>query len=270
MANALIAIEAQAYDQAGVVDGEIWNTLEIAQRREETGDVVSLVLRRPDGTPAGDFLPGQYVSVQVQLPDGARQIRQYSLSAAPGGRDWRITVKRVRGGESPEGEVSAWLHENARPGDLLRVSQPAGDLTLPDGDGPLLLASAGIGCTPMLSMLSHLAENGSARTVTVVHADRSPEEHPHRDEQRRLADRLGAANLHLWYERAAAGLPEGARLGYADLQSVTLPGDPKDMTAYLCGPLPFMRAVRGQLLALGVPASAIHYEVFGPDLWLAA
>src|SRR4029079_13771558 len=101
-----------------------------------------------DGGPAGRFRPGQYVSVQVELPDGARQIRQYSLSAAPGGTDWRITVKQVQGAGTPEGEVSSWLHREAKAGDLLAVSMPFGDLVLPDGDGPLLLASAGIGCTP--------------------------------------------------------------------------------------------------------------------------
>lgn len=271
MANALIELEARAYERAGVAEGEVWRTMEIAERQEETADVFSLVLRRTDGAPAGAFRPGQYVSVQVGLPDGARQIRQYSLSAASGRADWRITVKRVRGTDTPEGEVSAWLHEHARPGDLLEVSLPAGDLVLPEGDGPLLLASAGIGCTPMLSMLDDLAEAGSTRSVTVLHADRTPDEHAHRDEQRRLVDALPDADLHLWYEDVPEDrLPEGARLGYADIETLELAGDPADLTAYLCGPLPFMRAVRGQLISRGVPASAIHYEVFGPDLWLAA
>ncbi|MEV7326037.1 hypothetical protein [Streptomyces sp. NPDC093970] len=43
-----------------------------------------------------------------------------------------------------------------------------------------------------------------------------------------------------------------------------LPHD--EATVFLCGPLPFMRAVRGQPLAAGVPAQRIRYEVFGPDL----
>ncbi|GAA3610552.1 hypothetical protein GCM10022419_114450 [Nonomuraea rosea] len=34
--------------------------------------------------------------------------------------------------------------------------------------------------------------------------------------------------------------------------------------------MPFMRHVRGQLLKAGVAARDIHYEAFGPDLWLAA
>ncbi|WP_406307077.1 FAD-binding oxidoreductase [Streptomyces sp. NBC_00885] len=263
MANALIAIEAGLYQQTGL-DGDTWHSMEITERRQETSDVVSLILRRADGRPTEPFRPGQYISVQVELPDGARQIRQYSLSAAPGHPHWRITVKRLRDDVNPDGEVSSWLHEHAQPGDSLTVSAPFGDLVLPEGDGPLLLASAGIGSTPMLAMLDHLASTGSTRPVTVVHADRSPADHAHRDEQRTLARALPNAQLHLWYEEPCDHAPE-ASTGRADVTSLELR---PALTAYLCGPLPFMRAVRGDLLRLGVPAEMIHYEVFGPDLWL--
>ncbi|MEU7567132.1 globin domain-containing protein [Streptomyces fradiae] len=265
MANALIAVEARLYQEAGAAEGATWRPMEIVERHEETADAVSLVLRPADGTPAGAFRPGQYVSVRVELADGARQIRQYSLSAAPGTGQWRITVKRVRGGAGPEGEVSSWLHAHARTGGVLQVSAPFGDLVLPEGDGPLLLASAGIGCTPMLSMLHHLAAQGGDRSVTVVHADRAPADHAHRDELRRLAAGLPGAALHLWYEEP--GDDTAASRGTVDLAALDLP---EGVTAYLCGPLPFMRAVRGDLLRRGVPARDVHYEVFGPDLWLGS
>ncbi|MGW7288425.1 globin domain-containing protein [Streptomyces sp. NPDC054847] len=262
MANALIAAESRLYKEAGAADGEVWRSMEIVERREQTPDVVSFLLRPADGSPAGAFRPGQYVSVQAELPDGARQIRQYSLSAAPGGSQWRITVKRVRGAAGPQGEVSSWLHETARAGDLLTVSLPFGDLVLGEDEGPLLLASAGIGSTPMLAMLDHLAAIGSDRRVIVVHADRSPADHAHREELRRLVDAHPSASLHLWYE---TGGDDGAAAGQADIGALDLP---EGLTAYLCGPLPFMRSVRGELLRRGVPAAAVHYEVFGPDLWL--
>ncbi|MET9619741.1 globin domain-containing protein [Streptomyces sp. NPDC006464] len=266
MANALIALEARLYADKGVAEGGVWQTMEIAERREETADTVSFVLRHADGRPTEAFRPGQYVSVRVGLPDGARQIRQYSLSSAPGRPQWRITVKRVDG--DPAGEVSTWLHAHGRAGDTVEVSAPFGDLVLPEGDGPLLLASAGIGSTPMLAMLDHLAATGSTRAVTVVHADRSPAGHAHREELRRLVDALPQGALHLWYEDGdAADEAAGARTGRVDVSVLDLPAA---VSVYLCGPLPFMRAVRGDLLARGVAASAVHYEVFGPDLWLGA
>ncbi|MFI0508929.1 globin domain-containing protein [Streptomyces sp. WSLK1-5] len=264
MANALIALEARLYQESGTPEGGTRRRMEIVGRHEETPDTVSFLLRPTDGTPTGTFRPGQYVSVQAELPDGARQIRQYSLSGAPADPAWRITVKRVRAGADPAGEVSSWLHEHAHPGDTLSVSAPFGDLVLPEQEGPLLLASAGIGITPMLSMLHHLAATDPARPVTVLHAERTPADHAHHEEQRRLVEALPNARLHLWYEE----LTETGREATAGRTDVTALDLPEGVTAYLCGPLPFMRAVRGDLLRLGLPAHAVHYEVFGPDLWL--
>jgi nitric oxide dioxygenase len=264
MANALIAVEARLYQEAGAAEGQIWRRMEVVGRREESADAVSLVLRPADGRPVTPFRPGQYVGVRSELPDGSHQIRQYSLSAAPGRADRRITVKRVQGAGQPDGEVSNWLHAQAREGDVLTVSEPFGDLALEEGEGPLLLVSAGIGVTPMLAMLDHLAATGSRRPVTVVHADRTPADHAHRQEQLELVGALPDARLHLWYEEPGDRAPE-ASAGRADIDGVELPAG---VTVYLCGPVPFMRAVRGDLLRRQVPAADIHYEVFGPDLWL--
>ncbi|KES05050.1 hemin transporter [Streptomyces toyocaensis] len=268
MANALIAMEARLYAEAGVDNGAVWRDMEIAERVEESLDTASFELRRLDGLPTEPFTPGQYVSVQIELPDGARQIRQYSLSTAPARKTWRITVKRERSadGRIPEGEVSSWLHAHARPGDIVRVSRPFGDLVLPEGDGPLLLASAGIGITPMLSMLDHLADASARRHVTVVHADRSPAHHAHRLELDDLVSRLPNGTLHLWYEQPEEPAAPHVNKGLTDVARLPLP---EGVTAFLCGPLPFMRAVRGDLLGRGVSPKDIHYEVFGPDLWLS-
>jgi nitric oxide dioxygenase len=96
----------------------------------------------------------------------------------------------------------------------------------------------------------------------VVHGDRSPADHALRDEQTALAGKLADGRTAFWYERDAE---DADRSGLVDLDGVEVPAG---TVAYLCGPLPFMRALRGQLLANGVPAADIHYEVFGPDLWL--
>ncbi|GAA3008614.1 FAD-binding oxidoreductase [Streptomyces drozdowiczii] len=266
MANALIAIEERLYAEQGVVAGDVWREWEVVSRPEETDDVARFRIRPADGSPAPAFRPGQYVSVQVELPDGARQIRQYSLSGAPGSALRSLAVKRVHGGGAPDGEVSRHLHAHVRAGDRLRVSAPYGDLVLASDEAPLLLASAGIGCTPILSMLEHLAETGHRAPVTVVHGDRSPADHALRTHHTALTAELAHGAAHFWYENPADGHPAD-RTGLVDLSDlVVLPGT----HAYLCGPLPFMRAVRTQLLAKGVPASDIHYEVFGPDLWLAS
>ncbi|MEU3061185.1 globin domain-containing protein [Streptomyces subrutilus] len=266
MANALVAIEERLYAGRRVAAGDVWREWTVTGRTEETADCTTFRIAPADGSPAPAHLPGQYVSVQVELPDGARQIRQYSLSTAPGSPVRAITVKRVHGpaGAGPDGEVSHHLHARVAVGDTLRVSLPYGDLVLRDSAGPLLLASAGIGCTPMVSMLEHLADTGHGAPVTVLHADRSPADHPLRTDHRALTHKLADATARFWYEESAGPGDGAGRLDLADVP--VAPGT----EAYLCGPLPFMRSVREQLLAKGVAAADIHYEVFGPDLWLAS
>jgi nitric oxide dioxygenase len=266
MAGALIAQEARLYQEAQVDPRHPWRQWTVMERREETPDAVSFLLSPADEDPAPAGRAGQYVSVRVKMPDGIHQVRQYSLSGAPGDRVRRITVKRVASvADTPEGEVSSQLHRTVRVGDELTLSAPFGDVVLDEADSPLLLVSAGIGCTPMAGMLEHLAATGAARPVTVLHADRSPLDHALRADTCRLVGRLPGARAEFWYEQDAAAEP-GARTGLMDLEGLDLPAD---ADVYLCGSLPFMRAVRAQLLQAGVPARHIRYEVFGPDLWLA-
>ena len=262
MAGALIALEARIYAQVGAEDARTWRTWKVADRVEETPDVVSFVLAPTGDEPVRPALPGQYVSVRVLMPDGVHQLRQYTISGSGADGTRRITVKRARGEGVPDGEVSNLLHATVRPGDELTVSAPFGDVTLGGGDRPLVLASAGIGCTPMIAMLQHLVRTGDPRRVLVLHADRSADRHALRGEMVELTDALPAGSRIFWYEQGLGGRP-----GRIDLTGVTVP---RDAVAYLCGPLEFMRDARTQLLRAGVAARDVHYEVFGPDLWLPA
>ncbi|WP_190046614.1 MULTISPECIES: globin domain-containing protein [Streptomyces] len=268
MAGALIGREARLYQDAGVEPGKVWRQWTVVERRVETPDVVSFLLRPADGRPAPRTRAGQYVSVRVRMADGVHQLRQYSLSSEPGGDLRRITVKRVAGtAGTPDGEVSGLLHEQVREGDELALSAPFGDVFLDDpadATAPVTLISAGIGGTPMTGILAHLQVLGSARPVLVLHADRSPADHALRADTRRLVERLPNARAVFWYERPGTKEPD-AREGLMNLDGIEVP---VDSAVFLCGPLPFMREVRAQLLRAGVPAKSIRYEVFGPDLWL--
>ncbi|WP_228985284.1 FAD-binding oxidoreductase, partial [Streptomyces sp. DH12] len=141
------------YQDAGVEPGRVWRQWSVVERRTETPDVVSFVLRPADGRPAPEARAGQYVSVRALMPDGIHQLRQYSLSSDPGGELRRITVKRVAGTDGARvGEVSRLLHERIREGDELTLSAPFGDVFLDDpadATTPVVLVSAGIGGTPM-------------------------------------------------------------------------------------------------------------------------
>jgi len=101
----------------------------------------------------------------------------------------------------------------------------------------------------------------------VVHADRTPARHAHRQELKELVAGLPAATLHRWYEDLGLRPPRDVlNIGRVDLGAVEIPANAQ---VYLCGPLPFMESARDSLVAKQVPVSRIHYEVFGPDKWLA-
>jgi nitric oxide dioxygenase len=224
-------------------------------------------MRRVDDRLVKTSLPGQYVTVQVPLPDGVRQPRQYSLTRADDGEHRQFSVKRVRGGGKPDGEVSNYLCDRVQVGDRLTMSLPFGDVVLDDSGRPVVFASAGIGITPMAGMLSHLTAAGSHLPITLLHADADEASFALRQQVLDDVRVLPGATAYLWYERGAdSSLPVEVHEGQMDLEDVKLPDG---AGYYLCGPLPFMQAVRSALIDRDVPARDIQYEVFGPDLWQA-
>jgi nitric oxide dioxygenase len=120
----------------------------------------------------------------------------------------------------------------------------------------------------MAGMLSHLVVAGSHFDVRVLHADLDEQSFALRHQVLEDVRALPHATLQVWYERGDRGsLPvDGRHAGMMDLSEVDLPDG---AAYYLCGPLPFMQAIRTSLLDRGIPQEDIQYEVFGPDLWQA-
>jgi nitric oxide dioxygenase len=267
MAYALINAERGLYSARGVRPETVWREWEVAEKITETEDVVTFRLRRTDDRLVKSSLPGQYVTVQVPMPDGVRQPRQYSLTKADDGVHRQFSVKRVRGQGAPDGEVSNLLCDTVGVGDRLTLSVPFGDVVLDDSGRPVVFVSAGIGITPMAGMLSHLTAAGSHLPITLLHADVDESAFALRSQVLDDLRSLPGATAHVWYERGAhSTLPVTVHPGAMNLEDVKLPSD---AVYYLCGPLPFMQKVRSALIEADVPARDIQYEVFGPDLWQA-
>jgi nitric oxide dioxygenase len=263
-ATQLIAEEARLYQQAGVDPARPLRPYHVVRRIEETNDVVSLVLEPADGAALPEVAPGQYVSVFVDLPDGSRQPRQYTVSSAALGTRLQITISRLRGTDgAPDGQVSSFLHDRVAVGDLLDVSAPAGDFVVQSSTDPLLLASAGAGITTVLPIVELIARTQPGRRVIVAHADRTAQDHALRDTVLHAGRQIDDFTSYTWYETVDKTDVRSVK-GYMDLSETPL-GD--NIQVFTCGPLPFMRHVRTTLLDRGVPASRIRYEVFGPDLW---
>jgi nitric oxide dioxygenase len=267
MAYALINQERGLYSARGVRPETVWREWEVAEKIRETEDVVTFRMRRVDDRLVKTSLPGQYVTVQVPMPDGVRQPRQYSLTRADDGEHRQFSVKRVQGGGKPDGEVSNLLFDGVDVGDRLTMSLPFGDVVLDDSGRPVVFASAGIGVTPMAGMISHLATAGSHLPITLLHADTDEASFALRNQVLEDLRSLHGASAHVWYENGAdSSLPVEVHAGMMNVDDVKLPDD---ALYYLCGPVPFMRAVRSALIERDVPARDIQYEVFGPDLWQA-
>jgi nitric oxide dioxygenase len=262
----LVAEEARMYQQANVDPSEPTRPYRVVRRIDEAADVISLVLQPADGGPLPTIAPGQYVSVFVDLPNGDRQPRQYTVSSTAVRTRLQITVLRVRGvNGAPDGRVSSYLHDHVKVGDVLDVSAPAGDFVLTPTEAPLLLASAGAGITTVLPIVEQIARTQPQRTVIVAHADRRAADHALRDTVLHLGREIDNFSSYTWYETLDEGDTRSSE-GYMDLSDMPLPDD---VQVFTCGPLPFMRLVRSTLLDRGVPPARIRYEVFGPDLWAA-
>ncbi|MCE5291221.1 MAG: globin domain-containing protein [Nocardiaceae bacterium] len=253
MADLLIDFEKQLYVDSAVEPGDVFRRAVVTSRSDDPAGAVVVTIESADPScPLPDFDAGQYISVGVPLEDGARQLRQYSLiNAATGDGRYTFAARRV-------GEVSDWLGTHATPGTEVDVTLPFGDLVVDDDDrGPLVLISAGIGVTPIAGILAHLAAHDCERSVWVVHADTAPETHPLRDRMLELMEDLPNATVEFWYDSSGAGA--------LDVRSLGLP---RTAQYYLCGGPGFLQHVRGQLLDMGVPAEAAHFELFSPNDWL--
>jgi nitric oxide dioxygenase len=237
----------------------------VTARVDDPSGAVLLTVR-PLGERFAEFRPGQYISVGVNLPDGARQLRQYSLVNPPGADELTFAVRPVAATpDQPAGEVSTWIAANVCVGDILDITAPFGDLPTPVAGEPLVLISAGIGITPMIGILEYLAAEARATPVRVLHADRGDRSHPLRERQRELVAALPDATLDIWYEDGLTAGRPGVRPGLLDLDAVELPAG---AAIYLCGGTGFVQAVRDQLMARGVPAERVHCELFAPNDWL--
>jgi nitric oxide dioxygenase len=260
----LVAEESRLYQHVGVDPAEPTRPYRIVKKIDETADVISLVLEPADDRPLPEIVPGQYVSVFVDLLDGDRQPRQYTVSSTAVGTRLQITIRRVLGKNgAPDGRVSSYLHDLAEVGDILEVSAPAGDFVLTPSDSPLLLASAGAGITTVLPIVEHIVRTQPRRPVIEAHADRAAQDHALRQTVQRVGHQLDNFTSYTWYDQVDPS-DTSSRQGHMDLSDVPLPDD---VHAFTCGPLQFMHHVRGQLIQRGVPAQHIRYEVFGPDLW---
>ncbi|QNF27038.1 NO-inducible flavohemoprotein [Metabacillus elymi] len=272
IADAFIGIEADLYQQASEQPGgwKDFRKFVVDRKVEESSVITSFYLKPKDQKEIAQFIPGQYISVKVEVPDEKyTQIREYSLSDSPGKNYYRISVKSEdEMNNSPEGVVSNYLHSKIQEGDTIEISAPAGVFTLDTNTNqPVVLISGGVGVTPLMSMLNSLVDSQSRKDIYFIHSAINSEYHAFKDHVEKLSSEHDNIKSFVCYEKPTEDDQKNKNYdkeGYLDLNWLHSILPSNEASFYFCGPIPFMKAVYGALKQWQVSEEHIHYEFFGP------
>jgi ferredoxin-NADP reductase len=217
----------------------------------ETSHVRTLVL---DVDGWGGHRPGQHVDIRLTAEDGYQAQRSYSIASAPEEGRLELTVELVDGGE-----VSPYLVEEVRPGDMFEVRGPVGGYFVwePEVGGPLLLVAGGSGVVPFRSMLRVRPPEIEAR---LVYSARTYDDVVYREELERLGDELV---LTLTRETLQQSVARSGRVNAALLREVAFEPS-RAPHVYVCGPTGFVEAVASALVEIGHAPERVRTERFGP------
>lgn len=265
LADILIGREATIRGEIEAIEGGWtgWRNFVVAEKIRESAVITSFVLRPQDGGAVIPHKPGQYLTFRFDAADLAGEKRNYSISAGPNGESYRISVKR-----EDLGAASRFLHDQTRIGDILQATPPAGDFFLADQPArPVVLLSGGVGLTPMVSMVEHIAKAHPELEAHFVHGALNSQVHALDGHVRTLAKDHGGVTVTTFYSQPLAGDRAGESHdvdGFVTIDWLRVNTPLTDADFYLCGPTPFLKAFVQGLAGAGVPADRIHYEVFGP------
>lgn len=271
LANILIGREKQIYDNLRSSEGgwNGWRQFVVAAKHRESDIITSFVFRPVDNGAVAGHRPGQYLTFKFDVPGLSPQRRNYSISSAPNGTTYRISVKR-----EARGIISRHLHDRIEEGDIIDVAPPTGDFYLPERpERPVVLLSGGVGLTPMVSMLETIAESGTELGVHYVHGTQDGRVHAMGHHVRGLVDGRDHLKSAIFYENPGPQDERGVHFdheGYISIEWLTRNTPFLEADFYLCGPRPFLAAFVTGLAKAGVPRERIHFEFFGPADDLAA
>ena len=252
---------------------ETLRSLIVTRKEPESESITSFYLEAQDGKPLAPFLPGQFLPLKLDIPGQYKPVlRTYSLSDSPSRDYYRLSIKRE---PAPPGRPdlypgisSNYFHDQVGEGSYLLAKPPRGKFFLdPHGERPVVLLSAGVGLTPLVSMLNARVDAGSKAPTWFMPGSRNSREHAMGAHLRRVAQEHSEVHVHIRYSRPLPEDKAGQNYddqGYVDIQLLKSSLPSMDFDFYLCGPTPFMKSMFDGLLAWGVPESCIHYEFFGP------
>lgn len=255
-----------------------YRTLAVEKIVTESKTITSFYLTADDGKPLPTYLPGQFLPVKLDIPGQYKEVfRTYTLSDSPNKDYYRLTIKREPApADIPNaypGVSSNYFHDQVDVGAKIQASKPRGKFYLKGQENPILLLSAGVGVTPMISMLNWLVEMETSRKVWFVHGTRNGQEHAMNEHVRDLAHDNQNIQVYIKYSQPGAQDKLGEvyeEIGYVDIDLIKRLAPGKDCDFYVCGPTPFMKSIFNELTDWGVAETSINYEFFGPAAEMGA
>jgi ferredoxin-NADP reductase len=217
-----------------------------------TPSIHALRLVIPD--PGFRFLPGQWVDLSIEI-DGATHTSGYSITTSPIQQGMiELAIKA-----SARHPVARWVHEHARVGDRVRVSQGQGPFVyLPEMSDNVVLIGGGVGITPMLSIFRHVRDARLSTCVHLVYSVSDSHEILFRDELETAArthDNLYVSITVTQPDPSWNGLT--GRIDPVKLHALDVPDD---TLYYLCGPKGMVEDMSTLLHDLGVPMNRTIFE----------
>lgn len=210
--------------------------LVVSERRDVADRVVSLHLRRPDGSALPHWTPGAHVDVRID-----DFVRHYSLCGAiEDPHEWRLGVLHEIAGRGGSDHIV----RSVTAGSVLDVSEPRNNFPLLASDRYLFLAG-GIGITPLLPMLEQAERSGAQWQL--VYGGGSRRSMAFLDELARYGDNV------LVVPQDEAGLIDIAG---------ALEKAGQGTLVYGCGPEPMLAAVEAAMTDW--PRGSLHVERFQP------
>ena len=270
-AHRLLNIEIDEVVQLNAVLPLRWSSpnsikggLRVTKKTVESDTVTSFELTAAE-TSKDEKLPsfyaGQHLPIQLPLSEGKPPIeRTYSLSNSPMDNYYRISVKR-----EDKGIGSQHLHDTIQVGDIIQAKKPSGDFTLKYATRPIVLISAGIGVTPLISMLHSLAQTQKSLPVHFLYGARNGHQAPLLNEVKALQKQHDTLHLDVVFSQPNEHDVIGKdydREGRIDGELIQKHVPDLNADFYLCGPTSFLNSLTSELEELGVKRAAIYYESF--------
>lgn len=205
------------------------------------------------------YLPGQYLNVELMI-DGILHRRCYTIASTPTRPDYcELTVKREEAGVA-----SRHWHDHIREGMLLDVSGPGGRFTFTgdEADG-LVLIGAGVGITPLMSVIRYLTDTNWPGAIDLIYCARTERDIIFRDELESLAGTFPNLRVTTTLTQEPGVHWAGARGRItSEFLRQTLP-DWTKRRVHICGPVEMANDVARMLRKADVSDEQIRSEAFG-------